>query len=109
MTLTNWRDKYTLRRRFVKRVRERIHNPTLLKNKRESPHRHQRMIARVVVALSKRVGSMLALGKIMKVDEATVWRWAQPDGFMPRKHNWVKIRILWKKLKEKELKQNGNV
>lgn len=65
--------------------------------KNAQPHRHQRMISRVIRGLAARLGLTQAqLAKQIGVCLMAVNRWSQPRGLShPHAMHWRRIRELW--------------
>jgi len=66
------------------------------KHARDNPHRHKRMMARLILSLRKRLGvSQATLAGYFGVIPMTISRWEQPNGMMPRLSQFRRIRELW--------------
>jgi transcriptional regulator with XRE-family HTH domain len=68
---------------------------------RANPHRHKRMLTRVIRSLRKRLAlSQHQLGRALGVSLPTIANWERTNGTYPRKYRWRRIRELWKLSKE---------
>lgn len=64
--------------------------------KSKAPRPHQRLIARVITTLRRRLGlTQVQLAEQLGVSTATVSRWEWTKGCFPAKRNWFRIRELW--------------